>query len=324
MRADQRERLEREGFVHVPGVVPESVLKAVEKEYSEILSKLIDELVEPGTAVEIHKLGSFSDRFIALASVVERPIMPYFEISYGFVDLSETTPISLGNAIFELLTCPEVLDVVEDIIGPEISVNPVQHTRIKLPSSGSDSVQRNGNNASRTEWHQDVAAFSPDADRTNAITVWVPITDATEDNGCLVYLPGSHRWGLALHCPPSNMSSGSASNIPKEYIPVDDAIPAPARRGDVLMHPMLTKHASLDNTTSAIRWSFDLRYQPTGEPTGRSIFPTFVVRSRSNPASVLRDPAVWRAEWVKARDNLRALNRAPESWYRWTTGSAWC
>ena len=55
------------------------------------------------------------------------------------------------------------------------------------------------------------------------------------------------------------------------------------KKGDVLFMDRLTMHASLPNVSDEIRWSFDLRYNRTGDATGRSWFPGFVARSRSNP-----------------------------------------
>lgn len=58
------------------------------------------------------------------------------------------------------------------------------------------------------------------------------------------------------------------------------------------------------NHSDNIRWSFDLRYNPIGQATGRSAFPGFVARSRENPQSELHDAATWRQLWVDARHKL--------------------
>ena len=41
-----------------------------------------------------------------------------------------------------------------------------------------------------------------DADESDILTVWLPVIEATEENGCMVVVPGSHRAGLVPHCPP--------------------------------------------------------------------------------------------------------------------------
>ena len=61
-----------------------------------------------------------------------------------------------------------------------------------------------------------------------------------------------------------------------------------------------TPHRSSGNNTDTVRWSLDLRYQVTGQHTGRPFHPEFVVRSKAEPASVKRDYADWVRRWQEA------------------------
>jgi ectoine hydroxylase-related dioxygenase (phytanoyl-CoA dioxygenase family) len=323
LTTEQRSRFDEDGYLHLTNVVSDRVLANVEAEYESILDHVANTLLPASQAREALDQPTFSDRFVAVAHHVDRPLIPYFEISYPFTGVTQTTPISLGDAVFGLISCPEILDVVEAVLGPEVSVNPVQHTRIKLPSVESQAVELNGALSARTGWHQDLAAVLPDADTTDELTVWVAMTDADEERGCLVYLPGSHRSGLAFHCQPTNMAGRGGSNIPVEYIYEPEAVSVPVRRGDVLIHTMLTKHSSLDNTSNMIRWSFDLRYQRTGQPSGRPVFPCLALRSRENAGEVVSDPEVWRAAWHQARDSIARADESPV-FNRWNVASAYC
>ena len=69
-----------------------------------------------------------------------------------------------------------------------------------------------------------------------------------------------------------------------------------------------TVHGSLSNVSENIRWSFDLRYNPTGQKTGREAFPGFVARSKKNPTSELRDPDVWKNMWEETKIKLSSVN----------------
>ena len=95
------------------------------------------------------------------------------------------------------------------------------------------------------------------------------------------------------------------------------------RRGSVLFMHRRTKHASLPNTSDDIRWSFDLRYQPIGQPTGRPWFPSFVCRSRQDPASAVTDPAVWADLWRATRGHLTA-NPPEGKFNRWSGDEPIC
>jgi hypothetical protein len=84
----------------------------------------------------------------------------------------------------------------------------------------------------------------------------------------------------------------------------------------------LTMHSSLPNVSNTIRWSFDLRYQPVGQPTGREEYPSFVVRSRNAPAQVLGDYRTWAQLWSDARKRLAHVERRRK--HRWPEDAPVC
>jgi phytanoyl-CoA hydroxylase len=95
--------------------------------------------------------------------------------------------------------------------------------------------------------------------------------------------------------------------------------------GSVLLMTQRTVHSSLDNTTSdQVRISLDLRYQPVGEPTGRPAFAPagFVARSKAHPERELRDPAMWRHNWLKVRDTL--ASEEDPAFNRWRADGSVC
>ena len=226
----------------------------------------------------------------------------------------------------QVLSSPSILDVVEDIIGPEIYSNPIQHVRLKPPENrtpvhaGTKTVQLGA-----TPWHQDNGVANADADETNMLTVWIPIWDATERDGCLHVVPESHIEGLKTHCPQSILKDargGFGLHIPDKLFRVNDAIPIPMKRGSILLLNKMTCHGSLPNKSNRIRWSLDLRYNPIGEPTGRDTFPGFVARSKKNPSSELHDPVAWAESWIKARQNLSIGEE--QSYNRWDSSDPSC
>ncbi|MGH2366869.1 MAG: phytanoyl-CoA dioxygenase family protein, partial [Chloroflexota bacterium] len=61
------------------------------------------------------------------------------------------------------------------------------------------------------------------------------------------------------------------------------------------------------------------------EPSGRPAFPSFVARSRQDPASVLTDPQVWAKLWRDTRSRLAGV--PPDQWppfNRWRKDSPMC
>jgi ectoine hydroxylase-related dioxygenase (phytanoyl-CoA dioxygenase family) len=143
------------------------------------------------------------------------------------------------------------------------------------------------------------------------------LTDATPENGCMQVIPGSHREGLKDHCPVDQL------RIPDALLELDRAKPLPMTAGSALLMNQRTIHSSLDNVTdNQVRISFDLRYQPVGQPTGRPSFPGFVARSASRPEQVLNDPEKWARLWLDTRERL--ARRDDPAYNRWSADSPVC
>ena len=237
-----------------------------------------------------------------------------FDICLPHDGIREDTPMHFGPAIFNLATHSNILDIAESLIGPEITSNPIQHVRIKPPQSA---VPQSENRAHviATDWHQDKGVTLEEADHTEFVTVWLAITDATVENGCLQVASGSYP-ELLPHCTKTQVG------IADDFLPGEDAVPVPVGAGGaVIFHP-LTPHASLANRSDGYRWSFDLRYSVTGQPTGRSHFPDFVARSRRDPGTELRDWRVWKTMWEETRHRLATRPHIPQ--HRWSSDSPFC
>jgi hypothetical protein len=319
----QIDQLNADGYLLVKGALdPELDIAPVEREFEGILDRVAKELHDAGKLADTHAGKPFAERFIAVAADSGEPIVKQFEIALATTSVDPAATINCGEATFNFLRSPRILDLIESLIGGEIFASPVQHTRIKLPPSVTKEGAHVGNLTGQTQWHQDQGVVLPEADGNHTITVWAAMTDATVENGCLVYEQRSHRHGLAFHCPVTAGNKNLAVAIPDEWIDEERSAPVPAEKGDLLLHLPLTKHGSLPNTSNTIRWSFDLRYHPVGEPTGRPMFPGFVARSRSNPASELHDAGAWGRLWEDARNRL--VGKEPPMPFRWNTDAAAC
>lgn len=148
------------------------------------------------------------------------------------------------------------------------------------------------------------------------LKVWIPMTEATVENGCLIVVPGSQDGELARHC-----FTDTKTGIRTEAL-LPGAIPLSMEPGDVLFLDKMTMHCSGPNKNDAVRWSFDLRYVPMGKPTGRDWYPGFVARSRANPEFELKDAKVWGKSWKEAEERL-AKYGSPIS-YRWDSEDPMC
>lgn len=225
------------------------------------------------------------------------------------------TPMHFGPAVFDMVTAPPLLDLVESLIGSEITSNPIQHVRIKPPADDlrSDEVRAH---ITATDWHQDRGVAHAEADGTDMVTVWLAVTDATVENGCLQALPLERGQEMLPHCPKIQTA------IADGFVDHERAVPLPVKAGGAVVFHPLTPHASLANRTQGFRWSFALRYNVTGQPTGRSHFPDFVARSRLAPETELRDWRAWRDMWHLARSRLSTTPHIDI--HRWSSDAPYC
>ena len=315
---NQLRHLDKEGYLVVEDVIdPVTVLNPLVKEYVSVLDNLALELYSKGEIKELHEDLTFSERLTQIYMDSGKVHPQYFDFSLPQQGIKYDTPMWHGPAVFNVLTCPELLKVVESVIGSEIYSNPVQHNRFKPPEKYSPRNLDGSIQLGATAWHQDNGVVNEDADETDMLTVWIPVWDASEVNGCLHLVPKSHKEGLNVHCP-----AGGTVAIPNELFRVEDAISVPMKRGSILLMHRLTCHGSLPNKSDRIRWSLDLRYNPIGQSSGRLAFPGFNAKSQSNPESVLQNPAIWDSMWKEARKSLAAKENP--NYNRWSSDNPAC
>lgn len=316
LTTEQRRRFEEDGFLVVENVLDRTrTLGPLIAEYEAVLDRLWQGWINSGALEPGDPGGSFEERIVT----AYRAGLEYFQpmdISLPPGSITEETPFHAGPAVFAMMTDDRLLDVVEAIIGPEITSNPIQHVRIKPPAVDLRDDELRAHIAA-TDWHQDRAVTLEEADETRMVTAWVAMSDATVENGCLQVIPGSHRGAMIPHCPEAGQVG-----IPADSMAGRQARPLPVGAGGVVLFHPLTIHGSLSNRSHSVRWSFDIRYNVTGESTGRPMFPSFVARSAGAPETVLRDPDAWRRMWKAARSRL--AQQETTTIHRWAPDAAHC
>jgi phytanoyl-CoA hydroxylase len=313
------ERLEIDGYVVLESLFdPATDFAPLLAEWDDVLTGIAETLMAEGVLRSLHEGLPFGERLIAISLESGRNLPQPFDISLPQKHITAETPMHLSDTIFGLITHDPLLDVVADVIGPEIISNPVQHIRMKLPERALSSEGKSSFLAGSVSWHQDLGVLTEDADEATILSAWVPITDATVENGCLQVIPGSHRRDLVDHCP-----TGGNLGIPDKLLTLQEAVPVPMSAGSALIFGQQLIHGSLDNVTAdEVRISMDLRYQPPGQPSGRPAFPSFLARSDARPENVLRDPAEWRRRWRESQ--LRLAESEVPTFNRWNGDSPAC
>jgi len=301
---DQISSFEQDGFLAIEQLIDPDDLTEIENEYGNLLGELATRLFAEGKISNEYAEENFGSRYSKI--IAEYPeLHRFFNISLPLLNTAINPDIfhmHSGPAVFNLMRHPKILDVVEAIIGPEIYSSPVQQMRMKPPEKTVHHDLAGHANVGATTWHQDIVALLPEADDTQQLTVWLAITDANLQNGCLTSIPGSHREGPKAHC--SNLKIASEPQVPDSVMQGREAVPLPVKKGGVVLFHKMNVHRALPNRSDGLRWSMDLRYHPIGQATGRPAFPGFVARSKADPAQELHDPKLWAHSWDQARNNI--------------------
>jgi ectoine hydroxylase-related dioxygenase (phytanoyl-CoA dioxygenase family) len=115
-------------------------------------------------------------------------------------------------------------------------------------------VYKKPGNPEEFPWHQDNGYTFIEPQQY--LTCWIPLTDATLDNGCPWVVPGLHKVGTLQHQP-----------TPLGYQCLrdrDDAIAVPAKAGDIVVFSSLTPHRTGPNLTGGVRKAYILQYALDG------------------------------------------------------------
>jgi hypothetical protein len=295
----QSDHFDREGYVVAQGALSDADLDPVIGAYKEYIDGCARQLYHQGRLSQLYDAEPFGRR---LARISEEDLEIYRQI-----DLMDCR---LQGA-FDFLCNEALMDLVESLIGPEILCSPIQHVRAKLPANlvyrGTDDPEEGRKQLEAmvaenvAPWHQDAQVHLEEADPSFILTVWLPLGDATPENGCLQVIPRVPATGVVY------WSEGFG--LDPQQVPDAEVVTLPMHKGDVLLMHKLTPHCSTPNLSEDIRWSMDLRYQRIGTPTGRSFYPEFATRSRANPALVLRNYNTWCRQWIAALEKIPTAQR---------------
>ncbi len=126
-----------------------------------------------------------------------------------------------------------------------------------------------------TPWHQDEAYWDPTL-QYNSVSLWMPLQEATVENGCLWFVPGSHKWDIKTHRPIGGdvRVHGLELHEPDQDELTRLAVPCPLEPGGVTVHYNRTLHYAGPNTSGIPRRALILGASlPTQPYPGHRRFP---------------------------------------------------
>jgi len=170
-------------------------------------------------------------------------------------------------------------------------------------------------------WHQD-ATYWNFAPKEKALTVWLCFSGATEDMGCIRYIPGSHKQGQShhsdIHTPENLLMRGQTIEYPD---PLGSSVPAEVPAGHFLMHHPHIVHGSLNNRTKSARIACGMVFVSTQAKPIATYSPesSIMIRGVDHYNHVLHDLAPtgnfkqdelrWKAAYDRQHDNYYKMTQ---------------
>lgn len=137
-----------------------------------------------------------------------------------------------------------------------------------------------------TPWHQDEAYWDPELDYTS-MSIWVPLQEATVENGCMWFVPGSHK----LEVLPHQSVGGDVRIHALEVLGADTsgAVACPLPPGGATFHSSRTLHYTGPNRSEIPRRAYILSGGlPATERTDGRRFPWNEIKQTARQARAVR------------------------------------
>lgn len=241
-----------DGYVIVKDFFTKEELEPCKKAIERFVDQLAHKLYNAGKIYELYSGYGFFERLTKIEN--DFPGANIVLHKYGV----------LPQAFKDLWTNERLLNVVEQLIGPDIAGHPVWNLRTKTPQ----------NEATTVPWHQDTAYLDRNSYTVLQPTAWIPLLDVNADNGCMQVAHRGHKTGkVARHqcCYGKTWYVMLEEEEMAKTLEVDldkDIVTCPVPYGGMLLLNNMIPHRSLPNMSKQIRWSLDLRWQTPDHSAG--------------------------------------------------------
>ena len=299
MSQNIKKEFEKNGFVRIRNVLDYKLdLEPILNDMAFIMNRLVHRFVPKKDKRRVLGL-SFKKKYSHLVKLNIPELDQYFNIRLP-QNVNVDSDFFASQSIFNLIKNNKILEKVSQILGQEISSNPCQNSRIKQPEKAISKKNLHDGLVGRTPWHQDAGVMNKKGQKgTELVTCWIPFTKTRIENGCMMAVKESHKLGLVNH---DTGSKGQVEIKGKEKIDDLKTIALEANVGDIILLSRYLIHCSLPNKSKNFRISMDLRFNKTGQHSGRDPLPSFVVKSKNRKNIKVNNYKQWIAMWEEAKN----------------------
>ena len=210
----------------------------------------------------INSITSTYDEFIKNNShlTLEEMASPHI---LGGVRMTHKVNPELSNSFLEIGKNKEIISQVKKILGADIIL------------WGMHVMHKSAKTGKKIPWHQD-GTYWPITPKATC-SVWIAITDVDTSNGCMQFIPKSHKRGMLEHLQEDKVQDdgelkGSLDlKIDEKSFDENQSVNCIIKRGQVSFHDTYLLHSSNANFSEDPRKAIVLRYMPSSSLFDRSI-----------------------------------------------------
>ena len=249
LTAEQVAFYQEHGYLHIPAVFTQ--------EETDELAEHLDWLIETWAITDQGWTGPWRQKYMDAATEKKSQLIALHDLQY------------YSDAWARAVVKPRLAGAMADLLGPVVEFH---HStlHVKPPETGHPFPM-----------HQDWAFYKHADGRY--VDVLVHLDDTRHENGEIRFLAGSHKHGPLEHIVRDEQGKGCTPHLPFEQYRLEDTVPVPARRGDVVCFNVFTVHGSHINMTDRARRLVRVGYkspdneQLEGQSKGR---PGWIVSGR--------------------------------------------
>lgn len=221
--------LDAKGFLVLSDVLKESEVQIYRDLYEDFLSGKINAVNHR------HDLGSHEDKKTRGVENITQVMWPSLYLDKA------TRPFTRENSPLHL----KAEQLAKSVLGSDMEfdfdmlISKEPHTNTETP------------------WHSDESYWLDLPDK-RALSFWFPMQDVSVENGCMWFVPGSHKQPMRKHRPTKPgqhvLMTDECSN--------DEGVPQPLKSGGCTVHTGRTLHYTAGNTTGKPRRAYIVNFRP--------------------------------------------------------------
>jgi ectoine hydroxylase-related dioxygenase (phytanoyl-CoA dioxygenase family) len=150
-------------------------------------------------------------------------------------------PVKYAPELQDILLKANAMSVAQQLQGPSVEAQG-EFAIMKPPQMGAPAP-----------WHQDEAYWKEELEY-NSISIWVPLQEATMENGCMQFIPQSHKGDVLPHHPIGH--DPRIHGLEVDACDASSAVACPLPAGGATIHHCRTLHYTGPNRSSGMRRAY--------------------------------------------------------------------